>query len=116
MDGFCLSQLGTYFALSRRKGLSALHPDEALRAFGIFQRHKKSTMYDKQCKLVESRAIHQLKRSYPQWDRLALPTAHLFPTLTAAHLHKRTSPDPSSLPKFQPTPPLPDGCASFIHV
>ena len=116
MDGFCLSQLGTYFALSRLKGLSALHPDEALRAFGIFQRHKKSTMYHNQCKLVETRAIHQLKRSYPQWDRLALPTAHLFPTLTAAHLRKRTSPDPSSLPTFLPTPPLPYGSAFFIHV
>ena len=45
MDGFCLSQLGTYFALSRLKGLSASNPDEALQAFGIFQRHKKSTIY-----------------------------------------------------------------------
>ena len=113
LDGFCLSQRGTYFILSHLKGLSALHPDEAFRAFGIFQRHKKTTMYHNQCKLLETRAIYQLKRSYPQWDRLELPTAHLFPTSTTAHLRKRTSPDPSCLPTFQPTPPLPDGSTFF---
>ena len=73
-------------------------------------------MYHNQCKLVETRAICQLKRSYPQWDRLELPTAQLFPTLNTAHLRKPTSPDPSRLPKFQPTPPLPDGSIFFSHV
>ena len=98
MDGFCLSMFGTYFVLSNVKGLSPLSPAEALRAFGASQRRKLTACYRHQCRLVETRAVKQLKASYTHWDKIELPVAQLFPALTATQLKQRVLPDPNQMP------------------
>ena len=116
MDRFCLSMFGKYFPLSQIKGFSPLHPGEAIRAFVSFKSRKLTACYKRQCKLVETRAVKQLKASYPQWDKMELPTAYLFPVLTTAQLQRREHPTPIHMPP-PPVPPVsPPNSLFFGHV
>ena len=57
------------------------------------------------------RAIPQLKRSYPQWDKCNF----LFSALAAPHLRKSPLPDPSSVPTVPALPPIPEGSILSQH-